>query len=105
MTNTPPPLPVTYWVVPGRFLAGPQPLVIQETSPHQTIETFVSGGINAFIDLTYPAEMLGHSYQTHHREDDRPSGYSLFQPSDPGFRVTHTGSDAGHLGPDQAFIG
>jgi hypothetical protein len=63
MTNTLPPLPVTYWVVPGRFLAGPQPLVIQETSPHQTIETLVSGGINAFIDLTYPAEMLGHSYQ------------------------------------------
>jgi hypothetical protein len=63
MTNTTPPLPVTYWVVPGRFLAGPQPLVIQETSPYQTIETLVSGGINAFIDLTYPAEMMGASYK------------------------------------------
>ena len=106
MTDTPPPLPVTYWVVPGRFLAGPQPLVIQETSsPQHTIETFVSGGINAFIDLTYPAEMLGHTYLTHPRADDRPSGYPLFQPSDPGFRVTHTGSDAGHPGPDQEFAG
>ena len=78
MTDIPPPLPVTYWVVPGRFLAGPQPLVIQASSPHQTIETFVSAGINAFIDLTYPAEMLGHTYLPITREDDRSPGYSLF---------------------------
>jgi|WetSurMetagenome_2_1015567.scaffolds.fasta_scaffold140309_2 hypothetical protein len=62
MIDSIPPLPMTYWVVPGRFLAGPQPLVIQLSSPHETIETIVSAGINAFIDLTYPAEMMGHTY-------------------------------------------
>jgi protein-tyrosine phosphatase len=62
MTNPPPPLPDTYWVVPNRFLAGPNPLRMPGIRPDQTIQALVAAGINAFIDLTDSYEMMGVSY-------------------------------------------
>lgn len=62
MIDQPPPLPDTYWVKPGRFLAGPNPLKMPGIKPGQAIDTLISIGINAFIDLTDSYEMMGASY-------------------------------------------
>lgn len=58
--TTPParPIPETYWVLPGQFLAGEYP----GTSyfPEMTrkrIQTFLDEGFNTFFDLTRPGEI------------------------------------------------
>ncbi len=62
MTITSPPLPDTYWVVPNRFLAGPNPLRMPGIRPDQTIRALIAAGITAFIDLTDGYETMGASY-------------------------------------------
>lgn len=57
MTDLPPPLPESYWVVPGKFSAGEYPGSID---PHQTNRRLLdlrTAGIVTFIDLTEPSEL------------------------------------------------
>ena len=42
------PIPRSYWVVPGRLLAGEYPL--------ERLEQLLAAGVNTFIDLTQPRE-------------------------------------------------
>jgi ADP-ribosylglycohydrolase len=44
-----PPIPNSYWVIPGRVLAGEY--------PRQQIKKLLEAGINCFIDLTQPDEL------------------------------------------------
>lgn len=51
------PLPNSYWVVPGRLLAGEYPAtnVLAETDAR--IERLLQAGIDTFVDLTAPGEL------------------------------------------------
>lgn len=52
-----PPLPNTYWVIPGRWLAGEYPGGRTELETRERLETLIGAGIDAFVDLTQPEEL------------------------------------------------
>ena len=47
-----------YWVVPGKFLAGEYPRNKDVESSQEKIDTLISAGVSAFIDLTEEDENL-----------------------------------------------
>lgn len=51
------PLPDSYWVEPGRFLAGEYPGQAYGEQLPQRLDSFLDFGINTFIDLTGPNEL------------------------------------------------
>lgn len=63
MSIIPTPTQETYWVIPGRFLAGPNPMRMFGTRPSHFIEVLLNAGIDTFIDLTTEKEMAGDSYR------------------------------------------
>jgi Dual specificity phosphatase, catalytic domain len=54
---TPLPLPNSYWVLPGRLLAGEHPSGNGESDSRARLERLCGVGINYFIDLTEAGEM------------------------------------------------
>jgi hypothetical protein len=57
MTNLPRPIPESYWVIPGQFLAGGYPaLRADEIGTHRRLIALLSAGFNSFIDLTCAGE-------------------------------------------------
>jgi ADP-ribosyl-[dinitrogen reductase] hydrolase len=52
-----PPLPNTYWTLPGLLLAGEHPSGLTPEGTRQRLSTLVACGIECFIDLTHPAEI------------------------------------------------
>jgi hypothetical protein len=52
------PIENSYWVIPGRFLAGEYPRNFEENSSKEKIKALVEGGVTAFIDLTEVDEGL-----------------------------------------------
>lgn len=46
------PLPESYWVLPGRFLAGEYPGLQDEEPTRQRIDALLEAGFDTFIDLT-----------------------------------------------------
>jgi len=50
------PLPNTYWVVDGRFLAGEFPGGVTEGESRKRLARLLDAGIDSFIDLTEPHE-------------------------------------------------
>ena len=55
--NTSRPLPNTYWVVPGRLLAGEYPIGPDYTDARARLARFRESGVNYFIDLTEEGEV------------------------------------------------
>jgi ADP-ribosyl-[dinitrogen reductase] hydrolase len=51
-----PPLANSYWVLPGRLLAGEYPAAGDDQSPAERIQLLRAAGISCFIDLTEPGE-------------------------------------------------
>ncbi|MGQ0430267.1 MAG: ADP-ribosylglycohydrolase family protein [Gammaproteobacteria bacterium] len=51
-----PPIPESYWVEPGRVLAGPYPLVGEEAMATR-LRRLLESGVDCFIDLTEPGEL------------------------------------------------
>jgi hypothetical protein len=53
------PIPTSYWVIPGSFLAGSYPISRfgDEASFHQSLSAFLEAGVNTFFDLTRPGEL------------------------------------------------
>lgn len=51
------PIPNSYWVEPGRLLAGEYPGAFSTTDAMKRIELFMNAGINSFIDLTEEEEL------------------------------------------------
>jgi ADP-ribosyl-[dinitrogen reductase] hydrolase len=51
------PLPNSYWVIPGRLLAGEYPGGRTDIDTDTRIERLLQAGIDAFLDLTKPAEL------------------------------------------------
>ena len=52
------PISESYWVEPGRLLAGEYPGGYDQEQARQRIDALVKAGFNTFIDLTQPNEML-----------------------------------------------
>ena len=52
------PLPNTYWVVPGRFLAGEYPGATYRQAAAEKVRTLLQAGIDHFIDLTQRRDRL-----------------------------------------------
>jgi len=57
-TKIPTPLENSYWVVPGKLLAGEYPRTKERTSSILRLEALVLAGITLFIDLTTPRDPL-----------------------------------------------
>lgn len=52
-----PPIPNSYWVEPGRLLAGEHPAGDDFVATRMRIATLLEAGVRSFIDLTEPGEM------------------------------------------------
>jgi predicted protein tyrosine phosphatase len=50
------PLPESYWVVPGQFLAGEYPGQHEEELTRKRIDALIEAGFDLFVDLTKPNE-------------------------------------------------
>src|SRR5688572_20042357 len=61
MKDAPPdgenPLPNTYWVVPGKVLAGEHPAGRTAEETRERIQRLLAAGVGTFIDLTLPEEL------------------------------------------------
>jgi protein-tyrosine phosphatase len=53
-----PPIPEAYWVEPAHLLAGQYPGGFDEEKTRRRMDAFLSAGINTFIDLTQPHELV-----------------------------------------------
>ncbi len=53
-----PPIPESYWVEENRFLAGEHPASYGPETTRQRMDAFLEAGINTFIDLTQPYELI-----------------------------------------------
>jgi Swiss Army Knife protein, DSP-PTPase phosphatase domain len=51
------PIPESYWVEPGRFLAGEYPGYAGNEQLRRRIDSLLDSGIDTFIDLTDPEEL------------------------------------------------
>lgn len=49
-------------MIPEKFLAGPHPLRIPGKLPHESLPILFDAGVDTFIDLTDPYELMGSSY-------------------------------------------
>lgn len=61
MDNDTRPIPESYWVEPGRLLAGEYPGRYENELTRKRIDAFIEDGFNVFIDLTKPNEMSPYS--------------------------------------------
>lgn len=57
MREPPRPLPETYWVVPGRFLAGEYPGGEGDFQTRKRLDALLTAGLDTFIDLTISREL------------------------------------------------
>jgi len=51
------PIPNSYWVVPGRFLAGGYPGDLSADVAQEKLRQLLSAGVSFFLDLTEPDEL------------------------------------------------
>jgi ADP-ribosyl-[dinitrogen reductase] hydrolase len=56
----PRPLPATYWVVPGRLLAGEHPGSQSRADSMDRLRRLLAAGVTCFVDLTEPGELLSY---------------------------------------------
>jgi ADP-ribosylglycohydrolase len=52
-----PPIPNSYWVEPGRLLAGEYPGPVSQAEAMDRIQRLLAAGVNTFIDLTEEGEL------------------------------------------------
>jgi ADP-ribosyl-[dinitrogen reductase] hydrolase len=52
-----PPLPNSYWVIPGRLLAGEYPGGQTPRETKERLQKLIDAGVRCFIDLTHPDEL------------------------------------------------
>lgn len=51
------PISQSYWVIPGRLLAGEYPGLAAEEPTRKRIDAFIESGFQTFLDLTRPDEL------------------------------------------------
>ena len=55
------PIPESYWVEPGRLLAGEYPGQFDGEMTRKRIDALIQAGFNTFIDLTKPNETIAYT--------------------------------------------
>jgi hypothetical protein len=60
-TDYPPPIPDSYWVIPGRLLAGEYPGALHENEARQKLRRMLAAGVTFFLDLTEENELKPYS--------------------------------------------
>ncbi len=60
--NTPP-LPNSYWVIPGKLLGGEYPGGEAEEETRQRLRALMDAGVDCFVNLTRPGELPAYSTQ------------------------------------------
>ena len=55
------PIADSYWVIPGRLLAGEYPGAFVEDGARRKLQSILDSGVNAFIDLTEDGELIPYS--------------------------------------------
>jgi protein-tyrosine phosphatase len=60
--NTPP-LPNSYWVIPGKLLGGEYPGAEVEEDTQLRLQALMDAGVDCFINLTRPGELPAYSTQ------------------------------------------
>jgi hypothetical protein len=55
--STSTPIPDSYWVVPGRLLAGEYPGALEEAAARVKVRSFLAAGVTHFFDLTEEREL------------------------------------------------
>ncbi len=74
--DTPPlPIPESYWVIPGRLLAGEYPGGFGEARVRLRMDAFLDAGITAFINLTEDDELP--SYEAILRDEAQAYGMDV----------------------------
>lgn len=76
-SQNPTPIPDSYWVIPGRFLAGEYPGSTSEESTRANLRNFIASGITAFIDLTHPGEYGLLPYESWLLEEAKAAGKKI----------------------------
>ncbi len=61
MSHPAPPIPESYWVVPGRLAAGEYPGAKEATDARVKLRQFVNAGVTFFVDLTQARELEPHA--------------------------------------------
>ena len=61
MVNINRPLPESYWVLPGRLLAGEYPAEYDEAITRRRIDALIESGFDTLIDLTRPNETVSYT--------------------------------------------
>jgi len=56
-----PPLPNSYWALPGRLLAGEHPAGENDAATRRRVDLLLAAGMRCFIDLTWVGEMPSYS--------------------------------------------
>ena len=56
--NFPRPIRESYWVVPGRILAGEYPSSVNTARALEKLQRFLDAGVTCFVDLTHPHDPL-----------------------------------------------
>jgi protein-tyrosine phosphatase len=56
------PIPDSYWLIPGKLLAGEYPGTYIETETREKLTKFLNAGIRTFIDLTEERELAGYAH-------------------------------------------
>lgn len=51
------PIPESYWVIPGRFLAGEYPAGSSDLESRKQLTALLAAGFDTFVDLTRPDEL------------------------------------------------
>lgn len=59
---TPPPIPDSYWVIPGRLLAGEYPGAREDMDARRKLRRFLDAGITFFLDLTEEGELVPYAH-------------------------------------------
>ncbi len=56
------PLPNTYWVIPGRLLAGEYPIGAEDAEARARLALLQDAGVDYFVDLTVDGELPGYRH-------------------------------------------
>jgi ADP-ribosyl-[dinitrogen reductase] hydrolase len=77
-TVPPSPIPNSFWIEPGRLLAGEYPGSPSSEESIERLEVLVEAGVSYFLDLTQEGELPGYAHLlTQIRQDPASSGRAL----------------------------
>ncbi|MBV6397241.1 MAG: hypothetical protein HFACDABA_02849 [Anaerolineales bacterium] len=104
MTDLPRPIPESYWVIPGRFLAGKYPGGFERDQVRLRIGKLLEAGLDTFINLTHPNELPSYeaTLEEQARLGQKDARHLRFSVTDFGL-PSHAGMRATLDAPDTAL--